>query len=327
MGMDLTGINNKNEYYTNHYFSSIFEENALDTINSWKKEAKENEHAAPWAKFRDNAKAYYKIRDRYQHCRTESQSKTYISEIATEYLQSLSYERLNSIRVEIADGIKIPIFHEETRSNGAPLLWVVLSVASKKGDDILQGKIFEYCDSEDDDEELIEVNEINDQILSKLFFAGEESPRWIVLIGINQIALIDRNKWNEKRYLQFDLDEIFSRHEETTFQALTVLLHKNSLCSKDDQCLLDRLDENSHKHSAGVSDSLKYALRECIELLGNEVIYDMQTRQAIDLDKHPIDAGELTIECLRYMYRVLFVLFIEARPELGYAPMKSQTGV
>lgn len=35
-------------------------------------------------------------------------------------------------------------------------------------------------------------------------------------------------------------------------------------------------------------------------------------------------ADQLTIECLRYMYRILFVLFIEARPELGYAPMKSQ---
>ena len=33
MSMDLTGITNQNEYYTNHYFSSIFEENAslLDT--------------------------------------------------------------------------------------------------------------------------------------------------------------------------------------------------------------------------------------------------------------------------------------------------------
>lgn len=27
MSMDLTGITNKNEYYTNHYFSTVFEEN------------------------------------------------------------------------------------------------------------------------------------------------------------------------------------------------------------------------------------------------------------------------------------------------------------
>ena len=76
-----------------------------------------------------------------------------------------------------------------------------------------------------------------------------------------------------------------------------------------------------------MSDALKYALRECIEILGNEVIYDMKTRQGIDLSQNPVDASELTLECLRYMYRFLFMLFIEARPELGYAPMKSQTYV
>ena len=33
MSMDLTGIINKNEYYTDHYFSSVFEDNASETIS------------------------------------------------------------------------------------------------------------------------------------------------------------------------------------------------------------------------------------------------------------------------------------------------------
>lgn len=36
MEMILTGIENKNEYYTNHYFTSIFQDNAEDTIKKWK---------------------------------------------------------------------------------------------------------------------------------------------------------------------------------------------------------------------------------------------------------------------------------------------------
>lgn len=32
MSMDLTGITNKNEYYTNHYFSTVFEENTRAKI-------------------------------------------------------------------------------------------------------------------------------------------------------------------------------------------------------------------------------------------------------------------------------------------------------
>lgn len=70
---------------------------------------------------------------------------------------------------------------------------------------------------------------------------------------------------------------------------------------------------------------MKYALRESIELLGNEVLYDMKARLGRDLDADPVDAGQLTLECLRYMYRMLFVLFIESRPELGYAPIKAQS--
>lgn len=165
----------------------------------------------------------------------------------------------------------------------------------------------------------------NEDLVTKILFGTAEPPRFVMLIGMNQIALIDRNKWNEKRYLQFELEEIFSRLENTTLQAMSVLLHKDSLCPDDGKVLLDELDEQSQKNASGVSQDLKYALRESIELLGNEVLYDMKTRLGRDLDADPVDAGQLTLECLRYMYRMLFVLFIESRPELGYAPIKAQS--
>lgn len=325
MEMILTGIENKNEYYTNHYFTSIFQDNAEDTIKKWKQKEKQEEFQLPWKKLRDVRTQYYNIRDRYLRSKNEEVSKPMVQELAALYLKALGYESINSVSEEVADGLNVPIFHEVTKANGAPLLWAFLSVAAERDDDILQGYIFEKSDDEDENGASVDI--VNDEILAKLFFAGEEAPRFILLFGINQIALIDRNKWNEKRYLQFMMEDIYSRHEESTFMAMTVLLHKESLCPADGAIILDSLDENSHKHSAGVSDALKYALRESIEILGNEVIYDMKTRQEINLEENPVDASELTLECLRYMYRFLFMLFIEARPELGYAPMKSQTYV
>lgn len=322
MAMDLHGILNQNEYYTNHYFTTIFEENASDTIANWRQAAKDNETATPWAAFRDTSKNYYRIREKYLQLRNEEGSRELIEDQAVEYIAALGYGVPDSINIELNDEITVPVFHEVKKPNGAPLLWVLLSVAEERNDDILMGRVFGRMNAETEEfgEELAENN---DDVLAKLFFAGAEAPRWIILIGINQIALIDRNKWDKKKYLQFDLEEIFSRHEETTFQALAVLLHKESLCPAEGNSLLDALDENSYKHSSSVSDSLKYALRECIELLGNEVLYDMRTRQQVNFDENPVDAGELTIECLRYMYRILFMLFIEAREELGFAPMKS----
>lgn len=322
MAMDLRGILNQNEYYTNYYFATIFEDNAKDTISKWKQEAKDNNTSTPWAAFRETSKNYYRIRGRYLQHRNEERSMELIENQATEYLNALGYSSPISENIQLNDDLIVPVFHEVKKPNGAPLLWVILSVAEERDDDILLGKAFGKRDSEDE-EYSVRLQENNDESIAKLFFGGEEAPRWIILIGINQIALIDRNKWDRKKYLQFDLEEIFSRHEDTTFQALSVLLHKSSLCPEEGNSLLDSLDENSYKHASGVSDSLKYALRECIELLGNEVLHDMKTRQGINLDENSVDPGELTVECLRYMYRILFILFIESREELGFAPMKS----
>src|SRR5262249_16659318 len=82
----------------------------------------------------------------------------------------------------------------------------------------------------------------------------------------------------------------------------------------------DRLDEESHKHTAKVSEDLKYNVREAIELLGNEAIYYL--REVLKEKVYgAISAEDLSRECLRYLYRLLFLFYIEARPALGYAPM------
>ena len=64
MSMDLTGINNINEYYTNHYFASVFEENAADTLGAWRASANESEELrTPWSLLRDCARKYFVLHD------------------------------------------------------------------------------------------------------------------------------------------------------------------------------------------------------------------------------------------------------------------------
>ena len=107
-------------------------------------------------------------------------------------------------------------------------------------------------------------------------------------------------------------------------QAKAILLHREHTCPSEGTALLDELDENSHKHAFSVSDDLKYALRESIELLGNEAVWYKQNKLKEGVYKGKLDEGQLTRECLRYMYRLLFLFYIEARRELGYAPMNSE---
>ena len=329
MSMDLTGITNQNEYYTNHYFSSIFEENASETISKWRAEAKDSEEIrTPWALLRDAARQYYPIHDRFLRSKFDTQTLGNIRTLAEIYLSALGYPEAVPELVDIDDTTKVPVYLELKKPTGAPALWVLLATSDDKEAAILDKFCFSVESIGEEGLNAVSPESLttipNEDLVTKILFGQAEPPRFIILIGMNQIALIDRNKWNEKRYLQFELEEIFSRHEESTLQAMAVLLHRDSLCPEEGTALLDELDANSQKHAAGVSQDLKYALRESIELLGNEVLYDMAHRQGRDLNADPVDAGQLTIECLRYMYRMLFVLFIEARPELGYAPIKAQ---
>ena len=330
MSIDLTGITNKNEFYTNHYFSTVFEENTSATINRWNTAAKESEEIrTPWSLLRQNVKQYYMAHDKFVRSTINLQVLANIKALADNYLKSLGYPEAKPETLTVDASLSVPIYLEMTKSNGAPLLWVLLSASKESDSDIMESFAFNAEDIEDDATGALYngiLGEIpNKDLVTKIFFSSIESPRFIMLIGMNQIALIDRNKWNKKCYLQFELDEIFSRLENTTLQAMAVLLHKDSLCPDDGKVLLDELDEQSQKNASGVSQDLKYALRESIELLGNEVLYDMKTRLGRDLEANPVDAGQLTLECIRYMYRMLFVLFIEARPELGYAPIKAQS--
>ena len=330
MSIDLIGITNKNEYYTNHYFSTVFEENTSATISGWNAAARESEEIrTPWSLLRQNARQYYTAHDKFVRSSINLQVLANIKSLADSYLKSLGYPEAKPEVVTVDDSLSVPVYLEMTKSNGAPLLWVLLSASKETDAGIMENYIFNADEVDDDATGMLYKGVLgemaNEDLVTKILFGSAEPPRFVMLIGMNQIALIDRNKWNEKRYLQFELGEIFSRLENTTLQAMAVLLHKDSLCPDDGKVLLDEFDEQSQKNTSGVSQDLKYALRESIELLGNEVLYDMKTRLGRDLDADPVDAGQLTLESLRYMYRMLFVLFIESRPKLGYAPIRAQS--
>ncbi|MBP3752760.1 MAG: hypothetical protein J6H20_09045, partial [Pyramidobacter sp.] len=56
MTFDLTGIRNENEYYTSYYFSSIFQEDAADTIKEWSARAKaDGAYRTPWSRLKGSA--------------------------------------------------------------------------------------------------------------------------------------------------------------------------------------------------------------------------------------------------------------------------------
>ncbi len=75
----------------------------------------------------------------------------------------------------------------------------------------------------------------------------------------------------------------------------------------------------SIKHTVGVSQDLREGVRLSIEIIANEVV---SRRRARGLDPLPqAQAQPLAKQALRFLYRILFLLYAEASPELGVLPV------
>ena len=316
--IDLTGIDNVNEYYTNHYLNTIFADNIDAHIKQCKEMAKEEEERTPWAKLKAVSRHYYAAHEHWSRGRFGADTLEHVTNLARYYLEALGYPAMHPDNIMLDGDISVPVALEVKKTNDAPLLWVLLSASHDFSAGVMTSHLF--------DANLREISltqNTTEELVGKVLFDQQEPPRWLLIIGMKEIVLVDRNKWDYKRMLSFDMETLFSRNDDSTWQAASVLLHHDSLCPAEGKSLLDELDEESEKNAEGVSEDLKYALRESIELLGNEVLYDLRVNKGQDVDANPQFAGELTLECLRYMYRMLFVFFMESREDLGYAPMKA----
>lgn len=166
-----------------------------------------------------------------------------------------------------------------TRSNEEPQLWVIEGFnATAEPTDILSLMLdpIQYAGSVESEGEQLQDKTLED-LLSDRIFAQDNPPRWVILISLDQTVLIDRHKWNALRLLRFDLYELLNERDPDSLLATATLLHREHTCPTEGSALLDELDENSHRHTYSVSEDLKFALRQTIEILGNEVLHYRRT--------------------------------------------------
>lgn len=206
-----------------------------------------------------------------------------------------------------------------------PVLWVLeassLGQIDPENTDPLQWKVARDQFSSLPKLTAAAENDLNDQnwmhFLRKDVFGCDHPPRWVILVAGTSWVLVDRTKWNKNSCLRFDWKEITTRRTQDVLSGCAALLCAESMVGENGRVLLDTIDESAHKQAYGVSEDLKRSLREAIELLGNEASVQLIEKGVAQKDLADI----LTRECLRYMYRILFLLFVESREELNYAPV------
>ena len=158
--------------------------------------------------------------------------------------------------------------------------------------------------------------------LSTLMTDGHGPAFALVLAG--QWALVaERERWPEGRWLAVNVQLVVERHETTrggeVERALTCLDARSLLPTAEGETWWAATLEDSAAHTVGVSKDLREGVRSSIEILANEVV---RRRAARGLEPLPQErAQDLALQSLRYIYRIIFLLYAEASPELGVLPV------
>ncbi|MED7928825.1 class I SAM-dependent DNA methyltransferase [Nonomuraea sp. LP-02] len=157
--------------------------------------------------------------------------------------------------------------------------------------------------------------------------------RYVIILAGGVIILADRATWGDGRYLAVNLDVALSRNNQAELDLIAALFGADSLLPPEEGGS-DRLTEllsNSRQHAVGVDKELRRGIQSSVELIANEVLNRIrQAKRPSENGMVPVQpedimepgalAKELGREALRYLYRILFLLYAEARPELGILP-------
>ena len=326
----FAGIANENEFYSHHYLAEVFKGDIKARIDAWLQREQESERdddtgRAPFKRLASWSSRWFALRGDLSKSREPREKLTAFAEMQAGLLRALGYS-VAPTRHEFVPGSPLLVWQLLGDAHKAPQLVVVPAYnPGQEEDDVLDQKLSGvHYDGLPVPQEL--QGETWAAIVSDAIFGGDAPPRYVIVVGLNEWLLLDRYKWPNNRALRFDWNDILDRKDAATLQAAAALLHRESLAPDAGASLLESLDENAHKHAFGVSEDLKYAIREAIEALGNEAARQLR-QQAAEMKKsvfsgeYELDAGQLSLECLRLVYRLLFMFYIEARPELSYVPI------
>lgn len=160
------------------------------------------------------------------------------------------------------------------------------------------------------------------RLLSQLF-VDEHGPAFALVLAGRVALVAERERWAEGRYLSVDLQLVCERNDLTrggeVDRAFTCLSAESLAPDAEGTIWWHEVLEESVKHTVGVSKDLREGVRLSIELIANEVVTRRRER---DLEPLPQEEAQpLAKQALRYLYRILFLLYAEASPELGVLPV------
>jgi hypothetical protein len=333
VAIDLAGIRNVGEFYSQHYLDSLFAGDVSELLAGWAQAEKDGGDKAPPKRLAALAGRYFDALGLATGNGDGASASTRLSaarDLHAHLLDVLGYTR-EPAAAQLDDGSVLPLALQHQES-GRPFLWVLEAPFAESEDDadpLSEGPAHSQLptalrDLPEDQAPTLAPGSYR-ELLDNVIFRGEHPPRWVLLLAGSDAFLIDRHKWHQGKYLHFELGTLFGRRDGKAMQATAALLHSQVLLPRGGQSLLERLDEQSHKHAYAVSTDLKFGAQRAIELIANESVRYLREVAKQEVFGRDDVADALTRECIVYLYRLLFLFYVEARSqETGVVPMGSE---
>ncbi|WP_366180239.1 hypothetical protein ABXS69_08425 [Actinomyces timonensis] len=151
----------------------------------------------------------------------------------------------------------------------------------------------------------------------------EHGPAFALVLAGRWALVAEKERWPEGRWLAVDVQLVVERHDVRrggeVERALACLEAASLVPGPEGETWWTVTLAESTAHTVGVSKDLREGVRSSIEVIANEVV---RRRAAAGLAPLPqSQAQPLALQSLRFIYRIIFLLYAEASPELGVLPV------
>jgi len=239
-----------------------------------------------------------------------------------ELIETLGYSKLEAFAYESNKNKFLPIRGKLTLLDNEEL-WILegLGGATLKSDESIN--LIPHCET---------LNLLNESELKidksctyekhiREILAGDNKCSWILFLAGEKTYLFERKRTLELgTFMDVSWPEVFATKDEKVYKCILGLFGYGSFKVEGGDIAHNQLSETAHREAHGVTKNLKFAVRDSLEILINEALYSHKNINASDilakleneLSNEDL-AKALADEGLRFLYRLLFLFFVESR--------------
>jgi hypothetical protein len=316
--MSFPSITNNQEFFSDHYLEAIIANDLKGLRSHWDTREHRDEYTP--------RKGVRALRTPFDKLKQDAEAATVGRDLEPLHglhdaiLSALGFEparhTIETARGEVVP-VAVPVAHATTLPTGLRL--VALEAAYAPSPDEALGP-----DSTLIAPLMLDGSEITEPTKAiSLAFTVDDPPRHVLLVAGATVVLCARDSWPEGRFLAVDLDLALGRNDTKAkgeLDTIAALFSRDALVpGETGEAIIDELGTSSLKQAVGVSADLREGVRRSVEDVANEIVTQRLAKN-LRVYNEPDVARRLARESLRFLYRILFLLYAEARPDLGIVP-------